>query len=341
MNTKNEHNNGLVSVILPVYNAGLFLNRCIESVKRQVYTNWELLIVDDGSEDNSRDIIEKYRKEDERIILICNEHGGTARARNTAIEVAKGDYLAFIDADDVYHPRFIEILIEAICSEQVDIAICGIAQGINSKELATFEIGNSFKVINKNEAFSRMYGGEWLLMISPWNKLYSKKLFDDIRFPSGRYFEDAATINLVIYNCKKISITEDKLYYYYVTPNSSSKTKRSEELLDREWALRSHWEFFLRQNRKDLAYQAIPFYLLELIIIYFKIEASDRPEDCKLIRKLFKKTYKKFRRKISFSDTQKDTVLAFYYLSVFDIKKMIQQDGLIETAKGFIRKIIK
>lgn len=338
MNECISQNRGLVSIIMPAYNAGLFLQRSINSVKKQTYKNWELLIVDDGSDDNSREIIKGLAKEDERIVLICNVHGGTARARNTAIEGAKGEFIAFIDADDVFHPQFLESLMKAICEEQVDMAICGIARGIDSTEFVKTEIQSGYTVINREEAFSRMYGGEWPLMISPWNKLYSRKLFETIRFPDGRFFEDAATINLTIYASQKICVVKQELYYYYVTPDSSSKTKRSVELMDREWALRSHWEFFLKNKRKELALQAIPFYLTELMIIYYKIKESDRPEDCKQIRKRFKKTYRKYYQKLSISFEQKELLNTFYQSSFFYIWNKIRNVGLSSTARDFIKK---
>jgi len=101
-----------ISVIMPVYNAEAFLHRSIDSVINQVYQNWELLIVDDGSSDRSVEVCRAYEQQDERIRLLCNQHGGTARTRNTAIDQAQGEYIAFIDADDVYHPQYMQSMIQ-------------------------------------------------------------------------------------------------------------------------------------------------------------------------------------------------------------------------------------
>lgn len=332
---------GKVSVIMPAYNAEAFLNRSITSVRNQTYENWELLIVDDGSTDRSRYLAQSFASADPRIKLLCNEHGGTAKARNTAIAVAQGEYLAFIDADDVYHPQYLEKLVGIACREDSDLVICGIAKGTKTDDFLVSDVEATYTTISIEQAFSAMYNGEWPLMISPWNKLYARHLFDSVNFPNGRYFEDAATVNLVLYHSTKICCTFSPLYFYYVTPNSSSKTKRSIELWDREWALRSHWEFFFQEGRDDLAYLALPFYLVELISIYHRIETSDMPEECIAIRKKFEKVYKKYKTKLTFSSSQSDQILAFRSPNLYDIRNMIRQDGIMRTIKGFVKRKIK
>lgn len=327
-----------VSIIMPAYNAEAFLSRSIDSVINQTYRYWELLVVDDGSTDSSREIVQAYSGRDPRIKLLCNQHGGTARARNTAIEVAEGDYLAFIDADDVYHPQYLELLVDASVREYADLVICEISRGTDYDAFLKSDVSKNSCVITIDQAFSMMYGGEWPLMISPWNKLYAKHLFKTVRFPDGRYFEDAATVNLAMYSSNQICLLNAPLYFYYTTPNSSSKTKRSVELLDREWALRSHWEHFFRECRKDLAYLALPFYLVELISIYHRIKASDKPEDCSIIQEQFEKTYKTYRRKVIFTEVQKDQILAFRYPHIYDIRNMVRKDGIVMTIIGFVRR---
>lgn len=331
-------NHGKVSIIMPAYNAANYLDRSIGSVLNQTYENWELLIVDDGSADNTQEIVQAYSKQDPRIKLLCNSHGGTARARNTAIEKAEGDYLTFLDSDDLYHPQYLVFLLETAVQENADLVICGITRGDDYRTFLEHGTIGNHTVISTGQAFSMMYGGEWPRMIAPVNKLYRKDLFANIRFPEGRFFEDAATTNLAIYESKRIAVLQSNLYFYYTTPNSSSKTKRSAELLDREWALRSHWEFFLREGRKDLAYLALPFYLVELISIYHRIEASDKPEDCRIIRAIFEKTYKAYRHKVTFTETQKDQILAFRHPHIYDIRSMVRNDGIIGTLSGFVKR---
>lgn len=329
---------GKVSIIMPAYNAEAFLNRSITSVRNQTYENWELLIVDDGSIDQSKEIVRNFASSDSRIKLLCNEHGGTARARNTALDVAQGDFFAFLDADDVYHPRYLERLVGTALREKSDLVICGITRGTEFDAFLQSDVRGAYTVISVDQAFAAMYGGEWPLMIAPVNKLYHRDLFEYVRFPEGRYFEDAATTNLALYKAKRVVVLKASLYFYYNTPNSSSKTVHSVELLDREWALRSHWEFFFQEGREDLAYLALPFYLVELINIYHRIAVSDMPEDCALIRKHFEETYRRFRRRVTFSAQQLDQILAFRHPKLYDIRNMIRQDGIVGTVMGFVKR---
>lgn len=329
---------GKVSIIMPAYNAAAFLDRSITSVRNQIYENWELLIVDDGSTDSSREIVQGYSAQDPRIRLLCNQHGGTAKARNTAIEVAQGEFFSFIDADDVYHPQYLAQLVATALREKSDMVICGIAQGTDFDAFLQSNVENAYTVLDVDRAFAAMYGGEWALMISPCNKLYARHLFDTLRFPDGRFFEDLATVNFAVYDSNKICVIREELYFYVVTPNSASKTKRSIELLDREWALRSHWEFFLQENRKNLVYLALPFYMVELITIYHRIEMSDKPEDRQLIRNQFDKIYKKYHRRVKFTQKQKDRILAFRHPNLYDIRNMIRQDGFAGTFLGFVKR---
>lgn len=331
---------GKVSIIMPAYNAEAFLDRSITSVRNQTYENWELLIVDDGSTDHSREIVRNFASIDSRIKLLCNEHGGTARARNTAIEVAQGDYFAFIDADDVYHPCYLELMVEAIVESSGDIAICDISRGTDALCFLDRPVSGDYMVQTPDQVFASMYSGQWQLFSSHCNKVYRRHAFGQVRFPNGKCFEDVATVHMVLLSGEKVCIFPEPLYFYFVTPNSSSKTRKSVELQDREWALRSHWEFFLQEGRNDLAYLALPFYIVELISIYHRIEASDRPEDCVLIRKQFEETYKKYRRSLRLSSAQADQILAFRHPQLFDIRNMIRRDGIVGTLAGFIKRKI-
>lgn len=333
-------NEKLVSIILPAYNAQMYLPRSIASVQEQTYQNWELLIVDDGSQDDSRAMVQSIAQKDHRVKLLCNQHGGTARARNMALEVAKGAYIAFIDADDAYHPRYLEYLVTAAEREHADLAVCQIHTGVNQETFLVNPLADECAVIDTDRAFAMMYGGQWPLMISPWNKLYASKLFAKNRFPDGRFFEDAATVNLAVYESARICVLDAQLYFYYIAPNSSSKTKRSVELLDREWALRSHWERFLKQGRMDLVYLAMPFYLVELTSIHRRIEESDRPEDCTVIRRQFDRVYREYRRKIKFTAAQRDRIFAFRRPVLYTVRYMIQHDGIFSTFTQLARRRI-
>lgn len=334
-------NTELISIIIPVYNAADYLQRSISSVLNQTYPFWELLMVDDGSSDDSIQICSDYAKKDSRIKLICNEHGGTAKARNTALDVAKGEYIVFLDADDAYHPQYLQSMYLAVKESGSDIALCTMERGDDASAFLAEQKEPVFLKESVDEALCKMYRGSWLKMIVPWTKLYSRKIFDTIRFPDGMFFEDAATMNLAIYYANAVVETEEPLYFYNITPNSSSVTKRSVELLDREKALRSHWEFYLVENRMDLVYLCMPFYLVELISIYHRIEQSDKPTDCEIIRERFERSYRQYHKKIDLNEYQKKQILAFRHPTRYDIQLMIKENGFWGTLDGFIKRKLR
>lgn len=327
-----------VSIIMPVYNAERYLQRSIRSIQAQTYDDWELLIVDDGSSDRSREVVTEFIREDKRVKLLCNQHGGTARARNTALEVMQGEYLTFIDADDAYHPSYLQFLIEAIEKDQSDLSVCGMYEGVDYDGYLKTSLRTDRVCIDRDVALSGMYNGEWAIMISPCNKLFKQKLMSDIRFPDGRCFEDLSVVNRAIFKCRKVSVLNAQLYFYHVTPNSASKTKSSRELLDREWALRSHWEFLFQNGKKDLAYQAIGFYLERLVDTHYRILSSDRPEDCDIIRDYFNRTYRKYWRKIRFSRECAERIFDYRHPTLGTIRYLIRQDGVVKVATRFIKK---
>ena len=330
-----------VSIIVPVYNAERYLARCIDSVQRQSYHDWELLLVDDGSLDQSREICMEYSLADPRIQLFCNQHGGTARARNTALDHASGDYIAFLDADDVYHPQYLKIMVTAAEESGSMISLCKTVQGTDETTFLASNVQSDIRLLQQRDAYVRMYCGDWFELIVPYTKLYARSIFSDLRFPDGRFFEDAATIHQTILRCDQIADTNTVLYFYNVTPNSSSKTKSAHELLDREWALRSHWEFYEKENRADLVKLAVPFYLQELITIYHKIQSSDEPEMSKIIKSCFEEVYRRYRNQIVLSQKDADRILAFRYPNYYDIKKMIKKNGLFPTLWGFVRRKLR
>ncbi len=327
-----------VSIIVPAYNAEAYLPRSISSVAAQTYPHWELLIVDDGSSDGSIPLCQEWMQKDARIKLICNEHGGTALARNTALDVATGDYIAFLDADDAYHPQMLESMVSAMEQNGCDLSVCTTVRGTDATAFCSETVSPTYQKYTKEQIFDMMYNGRWPDMIAPYTKIYAKAIFDTVRFPSGRFFEDAATMNLAVYYSTSVCLTETPLYFYNITPNSSSVTKKSYELLDREWALRSHWEFYFAEGREDLAYMTLPFYMVELIMIYHRILGSDKPEDAALIRARFNDTYKKYGKKVRFTQEQSDSILQFCHPARYDIHMMLRRDGVWGTVKGFVKR---
>ena len=208
-----------ISVVVPIYNVEKYLERCINSIINQTYKNLEIILVDDGSTDNSGKIADKYKKIDSRIKVIHKNNGGLSDARNKGITIASGKYISFIDSDDYIAEDMISYLYKLIKDNNSEISIC------NFQQFSSIEEINDFKDFNINESNIYNYTGVEMLQILlkgnisygdyAWNKLYMLSLFNNIQYPIGKKMEDIGTTYKLYFNSKKVTIGTEKKYFYY------------------------------------------------------------------------------------------------------------------------------
>jgi len=208
-----------LSVIVPVYNAGEFLNECIDSVLVQSMQDFELILVNDGSKDNSQQIIDWYvGKYPDKIRSLTLENGGQGRARNYGIELAKGEYLSFIDSDDWIEPDMYEKLCSIADKECADVVICDI--------LSRFEDGRTEYFTARRDDRDISAAG------SSCNKLFRRTTVGDIRFPEGRWYEDFAFSAKLIVKSQKTVYLPEALYIYRCGQLSTMNNQNSLKNLD-------------------------------------------------------------------------------------------------------------
>lgn len=205
-----------ISIIVPVYNVEEYLEGCIESILNQTFKDFELILVNDGSTDKSSEICNKYKEIDSRIKVIHKDNGGLSSARNAGLNIARGKYIGFVDSDDTIHPRMYEILYDLIKKYKADMSFCRFKR--------TYEIINEghqetkvMEVIEMNniEAINSLYDKEiGVNLVIACNKLYNRKVFNDISYEVGRIHEDEFIAHRILYKCKKIAYTNNELYYY-------------------------------------------------------------------------------------------------------------------------------
>lgn len=207
----------LISVIVPVYNVEDYLPKCINSLISQTYSNIEILLIDDGSTDESGKICDEYSNRDDRIIVYHKTNGGLSDARNYGLERISGDYVGFVDSDDYVSSDYIYVLYtnaktnnaELSC---VDCEIDGSLDIVDKNRLRA-------NVVNNKEALSRCFTRQGF-GISACMKLYKKELFDGVRFPVNKLYEDADTIPYIIAKTNKVVYTDYKLYFWFQRSNS-------------------------------------------------------------------------------------------------------------------------
>lgn len=211
----------LISVIIPIYNMEKYLKKCVWSVINQSYQNLEILLIDDGSKDNSPQICDEFSKKDKRIKVFHKENGGLSDAKNYGLKKARGNYVTFVDSDDWIETNMYEEMMLKMQSENADISICG--------RYIDYENGKSIKWYNPNEMKmdrekSLIYLNSFYKFdMASWDKIYKKELFDGIEFPYGKKCEDAYTTYLLFARCKKIIYIPQCFYHYFQRNGSISR----------------------------------------------------------------------------------------------------------------------
>lgn len=172
----------LISIIVPIYNAEKVIKRCIESISRQSYEMLEIILVDDGSTDQSLEICEDMSEKDSRIKIIHQNNGGVSRARNTGLKKATGQYIMMVDSDDYLYERAVELMLREIKKNKADLAICGFERGMDEAFPFSIDLSLESSVIDNREALNRIYKNDYcaLQYVAPWAKLYARRLFDNI-----------------------------------------------------------------------------------------------------------------------------------------------------------------
>lgn len=220
----------LISVIIPVYNVSAYLDECVNSVIGQTYQNLEIILVDDGSPDDCPQKCDAYAAKDNRIKVIHQKNGGLSAARNAALDICQGEYISFVDSDDVVADDFIETLYKVLTENNVEIAIC------NNQIFSTALPVNKPNV-GKVTVYDARQAVKRLLEAKPFgtsacDKLYAHRVFKDLRFPTGLIYEDLAAIWKTFAQVEKVAYVPTAKYYYRCNPSSITHAKFTHKNLD-------------------------------------------------------------------------------------------------------------
>ena len=224
--------NPLISIIVPIYKVEEYIKNCIDSIISQTYKNLEIILVDDGSPDNCGNICEEYSLKDKRIKVIHKKNGGLSSARNAGLDIASGEYIGFIDSDDWIEGDMYESLYNALVEYNADISVCGryIVQG---NRITTISDSEKAEVFTRREALSELVLDEYSGMKNfAWDKLYKKELFENIRYPEGKYYEDIFTTYKLFSLSNKIVDIKSPKYYYLLREDSICGTNDASKRYD-------------------------------------------------------------------------------------------------------------
>ncbi|MCE5175151.1 MAG: glycosyltransferase [Bacteroidales bacterium] len=268
-----------ISIIVPVYNVEAYLDRCVQSLLNQTYHNLEIILVDDGSPDNSGKICDRYAEKDTRIRVIHKTNGGLSDARNVGIEMAIGDYLGFVDSDDFIHSEMYETLYLNLINSNADISICSYEKVYDGKIVAN-DLRNEVSVMSNIEAIDHFFTFDSANFNAPWNKLYKTELFAGIKFPKGKTREDEYTIYKLIYKSKRIALSEKVMYYYFQNKGSIMHDKSLMIELDYADAMEDRIVFFADNKQSEFYKRTLIRYCIWLICAayMFRKERHVEPE---------------------------------------------------------------
>lgn len=222
----------VISVIIPVYNVAKVLERCVESVRRQVYPNLEIILVDDGSTDMSGAFCDVFAKKDPRIKVIHQPNQGLSAARNAGLKLATGKWITFVDSDDSIHPDMIDVLHRLCYENKLLMSICGFQEIYPGQEVSTEKPSDRRdKVLGTMECLRAMLCEDGFSM-SAWGKLYARELFDLVQFPERRLYEDVGTTYRLVLQCPEIAVTTLRGYNYYQSAGSITQQNFSLRKMD-------------------------------------------------------------------------------------------------------------
>ena len=202
----------MISIIVPVYKVEKYIRKCIESILNQTYKDFELILVDDGSPDDSGAICDEYAEQDSRIKVLHQRNAGQASARNAGLAVAKGEYISFVDSDDTVEPYMLEVLKEMFTTFGCDIAMCGHRLVQENEDFVSSVTEYQPELLDIESLWNEIFGN---LNNAVWNKLFKRELLDDIRFPLDLHHGEDLIFNLeYLKKCKTGAINRIPCYNY-------------------------------------------------------------------------------------------------------------------------------
>ena len=270
-----------ISIIVPVYKVEQYLSRCIDSILNQTFQDFELILVDDGSPDNCGEICDIYALKDNRIKVIHKENGGLSDARNVGLEIAAGEYISFVDSDDVVHPQMYTRLYDLIQRTGAEIAQCEYVRFDKEIEFQSLSEGAEEIICTNVEAIDLLIESNKL--VPPvWNKLYKKELFSNIRFPKGKIHEDEYTTYKLFYAANKIAYIDLPMYYYFINNSGIMRNLNIEHKFHWIEAIEERNLFFQSCGLESLyqkSSEKLFFHLLKTRYIILRNKRVDNRED--------------------------------------------------------------
>ena len=303
-----------ISVIVPVYKVEKYIHRCIDSILAQTFTDFELLLVDDGSPDNCGTICDEYAAKDSRVRVFHQENKGQAAARNLALDWmyanSDSEYISFVDSDDWVHPRYLELLYRALLKFDTNISQCQHIETDGTEELP--QVDSHIICVTAEEEYIHFYSA------FVCEKLFDRECFQEIRFPEGQIYEDVAIWYKVLFAEENVALVKECLYYYYVNLNSTVHSVWTPAKLAQVKAWNEQLEFASRRGSIPLLDAVLKKYCWVLKNQYEEIGRSTsisdsvRKKNMVLVKNKMRKVLSHYK-----SELKRNGIYAQYYSWAF------------------------
>lgn len=328
-----------ISVIVPYYNSKKYISKCINSILNQTFKDFELILVDDGSTDNSYNLCVSYAQKDERIVLLKKENGGQGTARNMGLDIALGDFIGFVDSDDYIQPNMYEIMYNSCIDHNAELSICGY-NTFRSDRMSPKPLSDNKLQILDHSTLMETYFATSIISGGPCNKLYKKILFENNRFPSLKMREDYYLMPHILHKVKTAVYVGENLYNWRLRLGSTERSKFSSNHLNAAIESADSNINVIKTFYPDLKKYIVPIYIqtrLDLLksIIHSNSQNNFQEVYAKLLDEICKKKQDLIINYEDFLDLYKNVKFVCEYPSFFKFKETI-----MGNLKFFVKRII-
>mgnify|MGYP001571583704 CR=1 FL=1 len=288
------NNYPLISVIIPCYNAERSLEKCLTSVIQQSYDNLEIILIDDGSTDNSSKIYKGFQHRDDKIKIIKQENSGVSKARNNGVKAATGEYICFVDSDDWVEPDYCYELYQLLIQEKADISIIE----------ASYEDENGNIVFNKPTSDEKVFEGKRALALllednivqsHPWGKLYKSSFFNNVHFPENlKCFEDYSTLFKIFDKAMTVVKSNKKLYHYIQHDDSLSHNLSPETAYNFYLAIMDVFQFWQSRTQLRDNGKVIKDFIRKLLMVIKRILRNTTEHEMLTEKEIIRQSFKPF-----------------------------------------------
>lgn len=302
------NNDPLISIIIPCFNAEKTLEKCLESVVQQSYANLEIIIIDDGSTDETSLIYNKFQSNDERILVLKQQNSGVSKARNTGVKAATGDYICFVDSDDWAELNYCSELYSLLVGENADISIVE----------ASYEDENGNVLCSKPISDEKIFDGNRALVLlledqeiqsHPWGKLFKADLLKNVHFPENlKCFEDYSTLFKIFNKAVKVIKSNEKLYHYIQREDSLSHNLSPATAYQFFLAIMEVFEFWRNSAKVGDRNKIIKNIVRKLLMVLKRITRNTKVDEMKSEKDEIRRAFNSF---LKYSAT--DIGLEYYF----------------------------